>query len=182
MQLKNTPESYGAVTKTFHWVMALFIVGLLIVGLTMEEFEGLTRIKVVGLHKSFGITVLFLALCRIGWHLYSKKPALVAGMKQIEILAAKAMHWFLYFSMIGMPLSGWFMSSAAGRTVSVFGLFSLPDFVEKNQALRESFGTIHEVLGYTLIIGILAHAAAALKHHFISKDATLKRMLPFLKG
>lgn len=180
MQLNNTPETYGIVTKSFHWLMALLIIGLLAVGLLMEDISELSlKLKVYGLHKSFGIVVLTLAIARIGWHLYSKKPGFVPGLKKIERLAASVVHGFFYIGMVGMPLSGWMMSSAAGRPVSVFGLFTLPDLVPQDQALREVFGTAHEVLGYTLIIGILAHAGAALKHHFVNKDQTLRRMLPF---
>ena len=80
-----------------------------------------------------------------------------------------------------MPMSGWLMSSAAGRSVKFFDLFTLPDLVAKDDALRETFGTIHEYLSYALILAITLHAAAAIKHHFFNKDATLKRMLPFSK-
>lgn len=182
MQIKNTPESYGAATKTLHWATALVVIGLLAVGLYMGEAEAALRFKLVPLHKSFGMTVLALVLLRILWHFYSFRPSLVAGKKKLDAFAARAMHYFFYAALIGMPLSGWFMSSAAGRPVRVFGLFTLPDFVKQDQGLRETFGTIHTFLGYTLIIGIVLHVAAALKHHFIDHDATLRRMLPFVKG
>jgi cytochrome b561 len=179
MAFKNTNSAYGSVTKLFHWTMAAIVIGLICLGLLFDEIEaGLLKIQLYGLHKSFGILVLFLVTCRILWHLYSKKPALVDGMKPFEVMAAKAAHHFLYVAMIGMPLSGWLLSSAAGRTVSFFGLFSLPDFIQENHDLRELFGETHEILGYTLIITIVLHVAAALKHHLVSKDATLKRMLP----
>lgn len=180
MQMKNTPDAYGIITKSFHWLMAILIISMLAVGLLMEDIGALSlKLKVYGLHKSFGILVLTLALARLGWHLYSKKPEFVPDLKKIERLAATVIHGFFYIGMVGMPISGWLMSSAAGRSVSVFGLFTLPDFVAKSEDLREIFGETHEILGYTLIIGILAHAGAALKHHFINKDRTLRRMLPF---
>lgn len=183
MQFKNSETKYGAVTKSFHWVMALLILAMLVIGLTMGGVTPATaRIKVYGLHKSLGVLVLALAALRLGWHIISKKPAFVATIKAYEKIAAHAVHGFLYLAMFGMPLSGWFMSSAAGRPVSFFGLFTLPDFIPKNEGLRDTFGTIHEYLGYTLIIAIAAHVGGALKHHFVSKDATLRRMLPFAKG
>ncbi len=182
MELKNSETRYGTITKTFHWVMALLVIMMLVMGLVMGGIENTKdKIWVYGLHKSLGTTILALAVLRIVWHIVSRRPPLVAGLKKIEIFAAHAMHVFLYVSMLGMPLSGWLMSSAAGRSVSFFGLFNLPDFIQPDQGLREVFGTIHEYLGYTLIICIALHAAAALKHHFINKDATLKRMLPFFK-
>lgn len=181
MEFKNTPSSYGAVTKTLHWVIGLTIICLLGVGLYMTQ-EGLDaglRLKLYPLHKSFGILVLMLAAARVGWHLYSRPAGFVPEIKAWEKWLARAVHYLLYIAMFLMPLSGWIFSSAAGRTVKFFGLFDLPDLVEKNEETRNLFADIHEVAAYTLIAVICLHAAGALKHHFISKDATLRRMLPF---
>jgi len=180
MQAKNTPDSYGAVTKGFHWVIALLIIGVLGVGLYMDFLATkIERFELMPWHKSFGITVLALATLRVLWHLYSRPARFVAGLKDWEMQAARAVHILLYMAMFVMPLSGWLMSSAAGRSVSFFKLFTLPDLVGKNDSLRELFGAIHEVSAYALLALIAGHAGAALKHHFIGKDATLRRMLPF---
>ncbi len=182
MELKNSETRYGAITKTIHWVMALLIIMMLVMGLVMGDIEPLKdKLWVYGLHKSLGITILILVSLRIVWHLISKKPPFVPTITKLERYAAHAVHVFLYTSMIGMPMSGWLMSSAAGRPPSFFNLFTMPAIIEENEQLRDVFGTTHEILGYTLIIAIVMHVAGALKHHFISKDATLKRMLPFSK-
>lgn len=178
MSIKNTVEQFGKISKGFHWLMALMVMALLAVGLVMDDLSGVTKLRVYNLHKSFGIMVLALVLCRIGWHVYSRRPKPVAGLKKYEIFAAHAVHYFLYVAMIGMPLTGWLFSSAFERPVSVFGLFTLPDLIEPNQELGKQLKEVHEILGYTLIGAIAAHIAAAFKHHFINKDATLKRMLP----
>jgi cytochrome b561 len=180
MQLKNTQDRYGVVTKTFHWVMALTILFMLCLGFYMDGVEELTsKIRLYGLHKSIGACVLTVALLRILWHVYSKKPPYVPSLKPWERLAAHMLHFFLYIAMLGMPLSGWIFSSAAGRPVSVFGLFTLPDLVGKNQDLSQIFRTVHYYLAWCLIAAIAVHVSAALKHHFLDRDATLKRMLPF---
>lgn len=182
MQLKNSPEKYGAVTKTFHWLTSITVICLLGIGLYMVRAEkGPALLQIYGLHKSFGILVLTATFLRVLWHVYSKKPALVGGMAAWERAAAHAGHFFLYICMLGMPLSGWLMSSAFERSVKLFGLVQLPDFVQPNPELAETLSEVHEYLAYALIGMIVLHAAAALKHHFISKDATLKRMLPFGK-
>lgn len=183
MQLKNSPEKYGAVTKTFHWLTGITVVCLLAVGLYMTRAEkGPALFQIYGLHKSFGILVLTATFFRVLWHVYSKKPPLVAGMALWERAAAHAGHAFLYICLFGMPLSGWTMSSAFGRSVKLFDTVPLPDLVGKNLELAEKLAALHEYLAYALIGMIALHAAAALKHHFISKDATLKRMLPFGKA
>jgi cytochrome b561 len=179
MQFKNTPAAYGAVTKTFHWTLAALVVGMLCLGLYMSDLpNGLDKLKLYNLHKSLGACVLFLVLCRIGWHAYSAKPPFVASLKAWEKISARAVHIFLYAAMIGMPLSGWFMSSAAGRSVSVFGLFALPDFVQPDKTLAQLLRETHETLADILIAAICLHVLGALKHHFLDRDATLRRMLP----
>ena len=182
MQLKNSPEKFGAVTKTFHWLTSITVITLLCVGIYMVRADkDASLINIYGLHKSFGICVLTVTFLRVLWHVYSKKPPLVAGMAVWERFAAHAGHTFLYLCLIGMPLSGWAMSSAFGRQVKVFGLGPLPDLVAKNQDTAETLAAVHEYLAYALIAMIVLHMGAALKHHFIEKDATLKRMLPFAK-
>src|SRR5690606_16001102 len=110
-------------------------------GLWMEGIDDLpTKIKVFALHKSFGICVLALVFTRILWHIYSRKPGFVDGMKPWEKLAAQAAHIFLYIAMIGMPLSGWLMSSAKGYTVTVFFTFDLPNLIGEDKALGRLFG------------------------------------------
>lgn len=177
--LKNTPDAYGLITKSLHWLIGALILFLIGLGLYMTSLEPTAAIfPLYARHKSFGVVVLVLALIRIGWHLYSKRPALAGTFKPWEKKAAEAGHFFLYVAMLGMPLSGWLMSSAAGRSVSVFGLFTLPDLVTKDEALKDIFKETHEVLAYALIATICVHVLAALKHHFINKDGVLRRMLP----
>ncbi|HYD17089.1 MAG TPA: cytochrome b [Patescibacteria group bacterium] len=180
MQVKNTPEKFGVVTKGFHWLTALLVVTLLCVGLYMVRAEkNASLIQLYGLHKSFGVTVLTLTFFRMLWHVYTRKPAIVTGLPKWEQWAAHTGHFFLYICLFGMPLSGWLMSSAFGRTVSFFGLFSLPDLIGQDQARGAQLAALHEYLAYALIGMIAIHVGAALRHHFFIKDATLKRMLPF---
>ncbi|HEX7952210.1 MAG TPA: cytochrome b/b6 domain-containing protein, partial [Burkholderiales bacterium] len=67
--------------------------------------------------------------------------------------------------------------SAAGKPIPFFGL-QLPALVGESKDLAELFKEVHETgatAGYFLI-GL--HAAAALYHHYIVRDDTLRRMLP----
>lgn len=183
MQLRNTPDTYGAITKAFHWSMALIIIILLAMGLTMDELPmGATKLTVYTLHKSLGVTVLLLALGRILWHIVSHRPKAVASMPKRDQLAAGAMHYLLYFLMIFMPLTGWLMSSAAGRPVSFFGLFTLPDLVGIDKEASHVYKERHEMIGTVIIVCVALHAAAAVWHHVAKKDGVLKRMLPLLAG
>ena len=88
----------------------------------------------------------------------------------------------MYLLMFAIPLSGWLMSSAAGFTVNYFGVMPLPDLVGKNKALFERLKEVHEILNFSLLAIVVIHIGAALKHHFMDRDATLRRMLPWIKN
>ena len=83
--------------------------------------------------------------------------------------------------MIAVPLSGWIMSSAKGFTTVYLGIFPLPDLISKDTVLAESLVDVHEFLNYALLLLVLLHIAAAIKHHFINHDSVLVRMLPWKK-
>jgi len=80
-----------------------------------------------------------------------------------------------------MPLAGWIMSSAANFSVSVFGLFTLPNLVGPDKALEETAKAAHFWMACTLGGLFLLHLAGALRHHVLPRDDTLRRMLPFGK-
>ncbi|MEZ5691498.1 MAG: cytochrome b [Rickettsiales bacterium] len=183
MCFKNTKESYGVIAKSFHWLMAVFIIILLAVGLIMADMENTPdKFKLIGLHKSFGILVLLLAILRLGWKVLDVSPSLPDGMEKFVKLAAKVGHVLLYILMFTMPISGWLMSSAAGFPVSVFGLFVMPDLIGKDKEFAHYLHEIHELLAWALIGLIVVHVLAALFHHFYYKDDILRRMLPRFGG
>lgn len=172
--------AYHPLTKLFHWVTALTVIALIGVGLYMGDLPGgLEKLKLYNLHKSVGVAVLALTALRVLWHLASPPPGPLASLPAWQRMAARGAHLALYAALIGMPLSGWLMSSAAGRPVAPFGLFTLPDLVLQDQELAEFFHETHGIMGTVLMILVGLHVAAALKHHLLDRDATLRRMLPF---
>ena len=179
--MKNTENSYGSVAKGFHWIVGLLMIGLVIVGLIMDDFEAPFKFEVYGWHKALGIAVLALASLRLIWRFMNVQPKSMPTHKPWEKTLAHAAHWALYAAMFIMPLSGWAMSSAGGYPIDFFGLFEVPPLVEKNKELGGIFHEIHEIAGYALIGLIGLHAAGAIKHHVLDKDDTLRRMLPFSK-
>ncbi len=173
---KNTISHFGLVSKGMHWLMALLIIGLLAVGLYMTNLPaGEQKSTLYGWHKSFGIIILVLALLRVIWSLSNKTPSL--NIVRYEQIAARCMHFILYILMIFMPLSGWIMSCAAGHPPSLFGMVTLPNIVAPNNELRDVFALMHQWIAYCLIVLIVIHVLAALKHHFIDKNDILRRML-----
>lgn len=178
--IKNNERSYGAIAKLFHWVMAIMVIGMLAFGLYMTSLSiSLAKLKYYGWHKETGILVLLLVTVRLLWRISNTIPTLPNHLAEWQKLAAHGAHYALYFLMIAMPLTGWLMSSAAGLPVSFFGLFTLPDIIGPNETTRQFLATTHEYLAYLLIFMIIAHASAALQHHFYYKDDILRRMLPW---
>ncbi|GAB7194875.1 hypothetical protein OS11_11470 [Dickeya oryzae] len=79
----------------------------------------------------------------------------------------------LLFSIL---ISGYLISTAEGQPISVFGWFSVPATLSGIQNQADSAGKIHLYLAWSVVILSVLHALAALKHHFIDRDVTLKRM------
>lgn len=179
MTLKNTTDSYGWLAKSFHWLIALLIITLLIVGNIMTGIpkEDPLKFQVYGLHKSIGLCVLALAIARLSWRMLNIDPA-HPGLPRWQVVAANSVHYLLYIFMFAMPLSGWAMSSAGGHTVSFFGLFDMPNIVPRDEAMGHLYKEAHELISWTIVALLCAHIGAALLHHFYYKDNILKRMLP----
>jgi cytochrome b561 len=179
MPARNSPVRYGSVARVLHWG----IVGLLVIQVTLGRIaeslpQGLERLVVMSRHKSFGITILGIALLRLAWRLFNRPPPL-PPMPRWQRMAAALNHWALYALLFALPLSGWLMSSAANRPASWFGLAQLPDFVAPDPALKESFEALHHFLVRTLYVLVGLHVAAALKHQFVDRNGLLFRMLPW---
>ena len=173
----NNTQRWGSVSIGLHWITALLIIGLSIVGLLMTELPNSPlKMQVYALHKSFGLTVLALTVLRLAWRFIAGTPTDLPGPR-LQTLAAKAVHGLMYFLLLAMPLSGWLFNSAAGFPLRWFNLVQLPKlFTGYNPALKHLAHELHETGFYVLAALLLVHAGAALFHHYVLKDDTLKRM------
>ena len=169
--------SYNRTAIALHWVVAGLVIILLAVGWVMTDMPiGPTRLQVFNWHKWGGITVLGLFFVRGLWRLTHAVPAPLPAPAWQQKLA-EIMHALLYAMLLVQPLAGWLYSSAAGRQVVYLNLIPLPNLVAKNPPLAAVFKDIHENGAALLAVVIGLHALAALKHHFIDHDDTLRRML-----
>ncbi len=178
---RNTVERYGTVAQGFHWIVALCVIGLLGMGLYMTSLDPSPSVfKLYALHKSLGIVVLTLAVLRLVWKITNPHPHALPTHAAWEKFLARLTHVFLYFAIIGMPLSGWIMSSAKNFPVSVFNMFTLPNLVGPSEEIARAAAQFHGLTAWALIAAIGRPFAGALKHHVIDKDGTLRRMIPGL--
>ena len=181
---------YNTVAMLLHWLMALSIIALIVVGKVMSDLSGSDPLKfeLYQMHKSAGLTILALALFRILWRLLHRPPALPSTMKPWERGAAAFTHLAFYILMIAIPLTGWAMASTSSSGVPTFwfGLFEVPALpglsgAEEMHDIHEASEEAHEILANLTILLLLLHVGAALKHHFWNRDDVLKRMLPFVR-
>lgn len=172
-------EHYTSTAKFFHWLIALGLFALLGLGFYMTGLRlSPTKLQLYSWHKWAGISILLLTFLRLGWRLLHRPPALPAHMGALERLAAHGGHIMLYLLCVAIPLSGWLMSSAKGVQTVWFGVLPLPDLVARDAALGDLLLSVHQGLNLLLILIVLGHVGAALKHHFINHDQVLVRMLP----
>lgn len=182
MRLRNKSDSFGVLTKGFHWFIALSIISLLIIGFWMDGLpNGMEKLRWFGRHKAFGLTVLAVGSVWIIWRLFNVKPSYPATVTWVQRRAADTVKYMLLSLVVAMPLTGWLMSSSAGYSVSYFGLFLVPDLVEPNATLRDTMNIAHVYLAYVLIGVVCMHVGAAMLHHFYYKDNVFIRMLPFIR-
>lgn len=178
-----TPERYHPVAIALHWLLALALIGLLVMGLVMTElpFSPL-RLKLYNWHKWIAVTVLALSLVRLVWRWVHRPPPLPArievAMPAWQRAAHRAVHRGLYGLFFAVPLLGWAYSSAAGFPVVWLGVLPLPDFVPVNPDLAEALKPWHQWSAYALAALIALHVAGAVKHAVVDRDGLLRRMVP----
>jgi cytochrome b561 len=170
---------YTATAKGLHWLMALLIFGLLALGFYMSDLPlSPEKLQFYSWHKWAGVTVFALVWLRLLWRVTHRPPAYPISMSGLQQALAHTGHLVLYVLMIVIPLSGWLMSSAKGVPTVWFGVLPLPDLIGRDKELGKQLAELHSALNIGFLVLIGGHAAAALFHHLVHKDDTLRRMLP----
>jgi cytochrome b561 len=184
MSLRNTTEAYGSLSKFLHWAIVLLIIPQYFLAEAAEDVPdgSAEQASILGWHMSLGMTVLLLALVRIAWKVFNKGQPAPLGEVAWQRKSAAIGHGLLYVLILLQPLSGWAMASAAGAPIDLFDSFVFPALVGENHDLHETLEGVHETLFKILLVVALVHVAAALYHHWVLKDGTLRRMLPFSRA
>lgn len=175
-------NAFGSVSKFFHWIIALLVCAQFywVWSPNFITLSDTIKTQYVLLHKSFGISILALAILFILWRMVTIRPSDLSQPFWKHILA-KIVHYSLFFLLFAMPILGYLMSVADGRAVRFFGLFELPNLIPANPKMADLYFQTHSIFGYVFVALIALHVAAAFHHHFIVKDDVLKKMLPFIK-
>jgi cytochrome b561 len=179
MSWRNSASRYGSLSIALHWVMLLLIAAVYACIELRGNFPkgGDIREGLKTWHFMLGLSVLVLVALRAATHFIGEEPGIRPDPPKWQSLFAKAVHVALYALMFAMPLLGWLTLSAQGKIVPFFGL-QLPPLVGENKSIADWAKEVHETCGTIGYFLIGLHAAAALFHHYVVRDDTLRRMLP----
>ena len=179
LPLKNTPQKYGLIAILFHWLAAIAVLALFATGIYMVEltyYDSLYN-KLPAWHKSVGILLGLLMILRFIWMVFTTGPDRISGMGLWQWRLARIVHWVMLLLIVAIIGTGYLIPTAEGEGINVFDWFTVGALIQGYENQADIAGEIHEYLAYLVIGLVVLHTLAALKHHFLNKDRTLKRML-----
>ena len=170
--------AYTLSARVFHWVTAALVLSMIPFGIVMLQIgSGPTQDLLFNLHRSIGVVLLPIVVCRLIWRLKHPPLPLPDDIPMFQRGVAHATHWALYLLLIVQPILGWIGTSAYRAPIGVFWLFELPPIWPANRAFSDRVFDVHQVIGLAMSALVCAHISAALFHHFIQKDRVLMRMI-----
>ncbi len=172
--------AYDRVAIGTHWLVALLVVAVALLGLTIPEMPrgSAGRELVLLLHRSIGLLIFAAMAFRVGWRLFHKPPPLPPSMARIEVFLAHASHVVLYLLFLGMPLTGYVNAAAVGHSVSLFGIVAIPPLLAESARLSQIAIALHLSGQFLVYLFVALHLAAALVHWLVRRDGVIERMLP----
>lgn len=177
----NARNRYSGLAMLLHWAIAVLVIVQWRISEAAEEAA--TReagAQIMANHFALGVVIFVLVAVRLVWRQVTPPPSPVQTHATWERTLAPIVHFTFYALLLVMPIAGWIALSTFGAKISIWGLFQLPTLpVPQNPELGEQIFELHGASGIALLLLMVLHAAAALKHTFVDKDGTLFRMLPF---
>lgn len=179
MARSESIERYNIASIVLHWGMLILIVATYAAIEFREYFPKGSDLReaLKAWHFALGLSILGLVWLRIIARLLFATPRPMNGSPSWQQIAAHAVQFALYLFMIGMPILGWLILNAEGKTVTYL-TFDVPILVHENRSLSEPLEGVHELGGTIGYFLIGTHAAAALFHHYFLRDGILMRMIP----
>lgn len=170
-------DRYGRLSIVIHWVTLAILVAVYACIELREFYPRGSEIReaLKTWHYMLGLSVFFLVWVRITARFIGKTPPIIPAAPKWQLMIANTVELALYALMIALPLLGWVMLSAEGKAIPFFGL-QLPALVDANEGLADRVKEVHETLATIGYFLIALHAIAALFHHYVRRDNTLRRM------
>ena len=177
--IRNTASSWGSVSRWFHWILGLAIIGMIAYGWWMNHFPARAdRFFYRSIHADIGYVVLLLTVLRLVWRGVNRTPELPADTSRWERIVARVSHGLLYLVTILVAMLGWAHSGA--RTPNYadwFGLFQVPQITSPDKVAAGAYEERHIFFAYVLLALIVIHLLGALWHHFVRRDRVAARMV-----
>lgn len=176
---KNTQDTWGAIAKWFHWLLAALILGQFAIGkIAVAARLSPFKLDAFVWHKSLGVTILLLVILRTLWRWRNPPPVTLADIPQRETTLAITGHRILYILMFAVPLSGWWVSDTSRLPFKAYFVLPMPDLLAVNRSMQEFAESVHNVLIIALLAAVILHIVAALRHHYVLHNEVLRSMLP----
>ena len=171
---------YTATARTLHWLILALLIAQFVFAWTMPDIKRNTPVTtLIGLHFSFGVLILFVAVIRLAYRASHGEPPPEDGIPPWQATSARILHWLLYLLLFVLPILGWVNADWRGMPVSFFGLFEMPKIIATRAPGWNWTGDIHSLLATYALLGLVGlHVLAALYHYFFRRDRVLQRMLP----
>lgn len=179
MQIRNSSSQFGVVSIMAHWLVAIAVFGLFGLGYYMVGLSYYDDWYRLGpdVHRSIGILLFIAVVLRLVWRLMNPIPRPLPSHQRWEVLAAHVAHGLLYVLLFVAMVSGYLISTADGSAISVFNWFDVPSVTGRVKGMEDIAGEVHYWTTWAIVVLAVVHALAAIKHHVLDKDDTLRRML-----
>lgn len=172
-------RAYTPTAKALHWTIVLLVTLQFVTALSMPEIGPHTQPDTwISLHFSIGVLILAVMAARLVHRMMYPVPLEASQAPAWERFVALLTHRLFYLILLVGPLLGWASASAHRLTVSLFGLITLPAIAAPKARWALTAGDVHATAMWVLLALVAMHATAALYHHVVRRDGTLRRMLP----
>jgi cytochrome b561 len=179
MALKNSTQQFGWLSISLHWLVAILTLGLFGLGYWMVglDYYSTWYQTAPWWHKGLGSIVFALVLIRWFWQCVTSSPAAIKSIPKWQSASAHLVHGAMNILIVLLAITGYLIVTAKGQELNLFDVVKVPALITDIAQLEDITGMLHRWCAWTIIALASLHALAAIKHHFIDKDMTLKRML-----
>lgn len=178
MLSRDQHESFASTTVALHWIVALGIIFMIPFGIWLDgQPDGDAKTARVSLHVSIGLVVLIAGLLRLIWRMYNGLPRPAGNYPSWQQRTARVVHIILLIAPIYMPVGGIMFALGKGYAIALFGLQFVSATSAPPAGLEPIAHIMHGLGGLIVGLIVLLHVVGALKHQFIDRDGTMRRML-----
>ena len=178
MNIRNTNDDYGLIAKLLHWLIAVCMIALIVIGWYLSGLsdERVLYWRLLDLHETLGLSFFIIVPLKVMWRMISPNPQVLRGLSQWERRAARIVHELFVIAIVVIPVSGFLFVASNGEAVRLYGMITIPDIGRLSKGVRSLLIDTHYYVSYGCAALIAVHILAALKHRFVDLNDTVGRM------